>query len=97
MQKQIQSIAKKTGISSAAKLALAAPKQEQDQEVPEVEWWDLSILPNSTYDDLDRQISENEQMLTGITNLVEHPPQNEPPGKLAIRTIILIVFLMSVL
>eukprot|EP00794_Sanderia_malayensis_P018835 gene18835-20731_t len=81
LQKQIQSIAKKTGISSAAKLALATPKKESESDIPLVEWWDLALLPNQTYDDLTRQIAENESVLSGITNLVEHPPQKEPPAE----------------
>jgi len=81
LQKQIQSIAKKTGISSAAKLAMVAPKKEIDEETPDAEWWDRGILPNQTYDDLDKQIDDNENALLGITNLIEHPIQQEPPAE----------------
>lgn len=80
LQKQIQSIAKKTGISSAAKLAMVAPKKELDEETPEAEWWDRGILPSQSYDDLDRQTEDIEGLLQGITNLIEHPIQKEPPG-----------------
>ena len=81
LQKQIQSIAKKTGISSAAKLALVTPKREAEDETPDAEWWDRGILPNQTYDDLDKQMEDNESTLKGITNLIEHPVQKEPPGR----------------
>ena len=46
LQSQIASVARKTGISSATKLALIAPSADQAEDVPEVEWWDLNILPN---------------------------------------------------
>eukprot|EP00795_Rhopilema_esculentum_P001695 gene1695-16172_t len=81
LQKQIQSIAKKTGISSAAKLAMVTPKKELEGEAPEAEWWDRGILPNQTYDDLDKQMEDIELTLEGITNLIEHPVQKEPPAE----------------
>ena len=93
LQKQIQSAAKKTGISSAAKLAMVAPKRELDEETPEAEWWDRGILPNQTYDDLDRQIIDNESALLGITDLIEHPIQKEPPGILLCSNHAVFVFL----
>ena len=46
LQGEIASTARKTGISSATKLALIAPSKEvYEDRVPEVEWWDASILP----------------------------------------------------
>ena len=59
---------------------MVAPKKEIDEETPDAEWWDRGILPNQTYDDLDKQIDDNENALLGITNLIEHPIQQEPPG-----------------
>ncbi|KAJ4430055.1 hypothetical protein ANN_22263 [Periplaneta americana] len=45
LQNEISQIAKKTGISSATKLALIAPKAElREEEIPDVEWWDSVIL-----------------------------------------------------
>jgi U4/U6 small nuclear ribonucleoprotein PRP3 len=45
LQNEISQIAKKTGITSATKLALIAPKAEQrEEEIPNVEWWDSVIL-----------------------------------------------------
>ena len=46
LQTQIASVARKTGISSATKLALIAPSVDQSEEVPDVEWWDSAILPH---------------------------------------------------
>jgi len=45
LQSEIAQIARKTGISSAAKLAQLAPDGEEEvEEIPEVEWWDSVIL-----------------------------------------------------
>ena len=60
---------------------MVTPKKELEGETPEAEWWDRGILPNQTYDDLDKQMEDNELTLEGITNLIEHPVQKEPPGE----------------
>lgn len=44
LQNEISQIARKTGISSATKLALLAPDTPDSQYVPDVEWWDSVIL-----------------------------------------------------
>lgn len=45
LQNEISQIAKRTGITSATKLALIAPQAEhQEEDIPEVEWWDSVIL-----------------------------------------------------
>lgn len=45
LQSEISQIARKTGITSATKLALIAPKVEtQVDEIPNAEWWDSVIL-----------------------------------------------------
>lgn len=49
LQTEIASVARKTGISSATKLALIAPSVDQAEDVPEVEWWDAAILPGKRY------------------------------------------------
>ena len=82
LQKQIQEVAKKTGISSAAKLAQVVKKEElENQYIPDIEWWDMALLPNRSYKDLDRALKENEECLVGVTNLVEHPVAKEAPSK----------------
>ena len=80
LQNEISQIARKTGISSATKLALIAPKQDTPDDVPSMEWWDSVILTNdlNTLDD-DGKISIRQ---SAITNLIEHPTQMKPPSKL---------------
>lgn len=81
LQKQIQEAAKKTGISSAAKLALVAQKDDLEaKHIPNIEWWDMAVLPNLTYKDLDRVLKEGEERFTGITNLIEHPVPKQAPS-----------------
>lgn len=81
LQNEISQIARKTGISSATKLALIAPKTEAlNEEVPNVEWWD-SVILNDGYgqevDDINKFVK-----VSAITNLVEHPAQMRPPSML---------------
>lgn len=50
LQNEISQIARKTGISSAAKLAQLAPKGEEEIDViPDMEWWDSVIIRDSRY------------------------------------------------
>lgn len=45
LQSEISQIARRTGISSAAKLAQLKPDGEEEvEEIPQVEWWDSVIL-----------------------------------------------------
>lgn len=88
LQNEIAQAAKKTGISSATKLALITPKKvTSGTETPNVEWWDSVILKTESYTDLYRdgpQTSSGKGMsdrLTGITHLVEHPIQMRPPAE----------------
>lgn len=79
LQNEISQIARKTGISSATKLALIAPKTDsKTDEVPQMEWWDSVILVNdmSTMDG-DRIAIRD----AAITNLIEHPTQMKPPSE----------------
>lgn len=84
LQKEIAEKAKKTGISSAARLALLSsivPKKETKQdEIPDVEWWDSFVMKNLTsYDEWFEQ-SEDEKY-ENITHLIEHPMQMKPPAE----------------
>lgn len=93
LQNEISQIARKTGISSATKLALIAPKTDvHSEEIPQYgyEWWDSVILT----DDMNKltstgAISIREQ---AITNLIEHPTQIRPPNE-PLRPAYLPVFL----
>ena len=50
LQSEIASVARKTGISSATKLALIAPSKDLfDDSIPIVEWWDAAILAQKQY------------------------------------------------
>lgn len=94
LQNEISQIARKTGISSATKLALIAPKQDSHAEdVPQMEWWDSVILTNDlkTMDGDKIAIRES-----AITNLIEHPTQMKPPSKCS-HTYFSIVFRLSAL
>lgn len=78
LQNEISQIARKTGISSATKLALIAPKQDHAEDVPQMEWWDSVILAN----DLKTMDGDNIAIRdSAITNLIEHPTQMKPPSK----------------
>lgn len=79
LQNEISQIARKTGISSATKLALIAPKTDsKTDEVPQMEWWDSVILTNDMSTMEGDRIAIREQ---AITNLIEHPTQMRPPSK----------------
>lgn len=91
LQNEISQIARKTGISSATKLALIAPKQDSHAEdVPQMEWWDSVILANDlkTMDGDNIAIRES-----AITNLIEHPTQMKPPSMFLI---ILVNFVLEI-
>ncbi|XP_020283218.1 U4/U6 small nuclear ribonucleoprotein Prp3 [Pseudomyrmex gracilis] len=77
LHNEISQIARKTGISSATKLALIAPKSEAlSEDVPNVEWWDSVILTGG-YPDVENEPTTIKS--STITNLVEHPMQMRPP------------------
>ncbi|EAT36165.1 AAEL011745-PA [Aedes aegypti] len=91
LQNEISQIARKTGISSATKLALIAPKADtHSNEVPQMEWWDSVILTDDLNTrDKSGRISIRE---SAITNLIEHPTQMRPPNESS-RPVYLPVFL----
>ncbi|KAK9508483.1 hypothetical protein O3M35_006030 [Rhynocoris fuscipes] len=77
LQGEISQIAKRTGITSATKLAQIAPKVEQGaSEIPKVEWWDSVILLNNCYGEDDEPPAIKEE---AITHLIEHPIQMKAP------------------
>ncbi|KAG5864849.1 U4/U6 small nuclear ribonucleoprotein Prp3, partial [Gonioctena quinquepunctata] len=76
LQNEISQIAKKTGISSATKLALIAKSEGHSDEIPNMEWWDSVIL----VDNLDTMKGEKIAIKTSAINtLVEHPTQMRCP------------------
>ncbi|NWW19587.1 PRPF3 protein, partial [Falcunculus frontatus] len=79
LQAEISQAARKTGIHTSTKLALITPKKElKEGEIPEIEWWDSYIIPNGL--DLKGGAASKKDEYFGITNLVEHPAQLNPPG-----------------
>ncbi|KAF7238360.1 U4/U6 small nuclear ribonucleoprotein Prp3 [Varanus komodoensis] len=78
LQAEISQAARKTGIHTSTKLALITPKKElKEGDIPEVEWWDSYIIPNGI--DLKAAEMLKREDYFGITNLVEHPAQLNPP------------------
>ncbi|XP_042345777.1 U4/U6 small nuclear ribonucleoprotein Prp3 [Plectropomus leopardus] len=78
LQNEIAQAAKKTGIQASTKLALIAPKKEIGEgEVPHIEWWDSYILPNNI--NITPETNFDGMELFGVTTLVEHPAQINPP------------------
>lgn len=79
LQNEISQIARKTGINSVTALALVAPRlgdHKEDEDVPELEWWDSVILQTRDY-----QLPNGKPNLRyeTITNLIEHPIQMRAP------------------
>ncbi|NWW14434.1 PRPF3 protein, partial [Oreocharis arfaki] len=80
LQAEISQAARKTGIHTSTKLALITPKKElKEGEIPEIEWWDSYIIPNGL--DLKGGATSKKDEYFGITNLVEHPAQLNPPAQ----------------
>nr|XP_033772319.1 U4/U6 small nuclear ribonucleoprotein Prp3-like [Geotrypetes seraphini] len=78
LQAEISQAAKKTGIHTSTKLALITPKKELlEGGIPEIEWWDSYIIPNGL--ELKEEVLSKREEFFGITNLVEHPAQLNPP------------------
>lgn len=81
LQAEIAERSKKTGISSAAKLALMAPfkNDTEDLVVPDTEWWDNSILLDRSYATVgDEGVPPN---LKNVTHYIQHPIEIEPPAE----------------
>ena len=79
LQNEISQIARKTGINSVTALALVAPRlgdRKEDEDVPDLEWWDSVILQTRDYQLPDGQPNLRQET---ITNLIEHPIQMRAP------------------
>lgn len=81
LQNEISQIAKKTGISSATKLALIAKSEGHSEDIPQMEWWDSVILTDNLDTFSNGKISIKESI---INTLVEHPTQMRCPSKFSI-------------
>ncbi|KAF3509378.1 hypothetical protein F2Q69_00008173 [Brassica cretica] len=62
-----------------------APRKEKPKEViPDVEWWDASVLTSGIYGDIaDGIITDNDLKIEKLTHYIEHPRPIEPPAEAA--------------
>eukprot|EP00040_Diaphanoeca_grandis_P011716 m.60073 g.60073 ORF g.60073 m.60073 type:complete len:632 (-) comp22796_c0_seq1:215-2110(-) len=85
LQEEIAKASKRTGISSATKLALIAPfkNDTEDLVVPDFEWWDRPLLRvhgQNSYTFLDGNMAD-EKKFPSITHLIQHPILVQPPAE----------------
>ncbi|XP_037681877.1 U4/U6 small nuclear ribonucleoprotein Prp3-like [Choloepus didactylus] len=77
LQAEISEAARRTGLHTSTEPALLAPKKElKEGDIPGMEWWDSYIVPNGFA--LTEENPERGDYF-GISNLVEHPAQLNPP------------------
>ncbi|KAJ0233751.1 Protein RDM16 [Hirschfeldia incana] len=62
-----------------------APRKEKPKEViPDVEWWDASVLTSGVYGDIaDGTITDSDLKIAKLTHYIEHPRPIEPPAEAA--------------
>uniref|UniRef100_A0A1J3JCN3 U4/U6 small nuclear ribonucleoprotein Prp3 n=1 Tax=Noccaea caerulescens TaxID=107243 RepID=A0A1J3JCN3_NOCCA len=62
-----------------------APRKEKPKDpIPDVEWWDASILNNGLYGDMaDGTITDSDLKIEKLTHYIEHPRPIEPPAEAA--------------
>ncbi|KAK8729549.1 hypothetical protein OTU49_008539 [Cherax quadricarinatus] len=79
LQNEISQVAKKTGISSAAKLAQLEQREMKTiiDESPDVEWWDAIILQGNRYPEEGEAVKVKDDY---ITRLIEHPLEMRCPS-----------------
>lgn len=82
LQIEIANATKKTTLSAITKLALVAPKIANFSaiRVPDVEWWDVPLLPMKTYDHIDTWHPESDIV---VNALIQHPIAIQPPTEKA--------------
>ncbi|XP_038690243.1 protein RDM16 isoform X2 [Tripterygium wilfordii] len=57
-------------------------KEKLKESIPEIEWWDVPLMPNGAYGDIvDGNITDNKFKKEKITIYVEHPRPIEPPAE----------------
>lgn len=57
-------------------------KEKPKDPIPDVEWWDVTLLQSGTYGDItDGAIVDNKLKMEKITIYVEHPRPIEPPAE----------------
>ncbi|KAF8055027.1 hypothetical protein N665_1305s0014 [Sinapis alba] len=62
-----------------------APRKEKPNEViPDVEWWDASVLNSGIYGDIaDGTITDGDLKIEKLTHYIEHPRPIDPPAEAA--------------
>ncbi|CAA7015683.1 unnamed protein product [Microthlaspi erraticum] len=62
-----------------------APRKEKPKDlIPDVEWWDASILNSGLYGDMaDETIADSDLKIEKLTHYIEHPRPIEPPAEAA--------------
>ncbi|KAG2269723.1 hypothetical protein Bca4012_062736 [Brassica carinata] len=62
-----------------------APRKEKPKElIPDVEWWDATVLTNGAYGDIaDGTIADSDLKTEKLTHYIEHPRPIEPPAEAA--------------
>ncbi len=82
LQQEIAEKARKTGISTAARLAklsgVTGPTEKTKEYIPQVEWWD-SIILDEKDNKQDLLTYESPVKEDAVTNLIEHPTQLRCP------------------
>ncbi|CAF0894597.1 unnamed protein product [Adineta steineri] len=81
LQESINQSSKRAGLAVGNKVTIIQPKKFfSELDVPDIEWWDYVILQQNNYSAItpDAKIPP---MLTGITQLIEHPIQLKPPSE----------------
>ncbi|KFK44678.1 hypothetical protein AALP_AA1G289200 [Arabis alpina] len=59
-------------------------KEKPKEQIPDVEWWDASILTSGVYGDIaDETVAESHLKIEKLTHYVEHPRPIEPPAEAA--------------
>ncbi|KAI9207925.1 pre-mRNA processing factor 3-domain-containing protein [Polychytrium aggregatum] len=79
LKKQIAETVKKTGMDE--NLDLVSDAAIRKEPPPEVEWWDVQLVPNVSYDEFDPSTDFNDEEDPPITELVQHPIPIPPPAE----------------
>ena len=97
LQKGISENSKKHGISQQARLtmlnSIEPKKEERLDEHPDIEWWDVCVLKQESYDwYMENKDRSADDKFENITHLIEHPMQMRPPTE-PLKPVLLPAFL----
>ncbi|CAG8556057.1 690_t:CDS:10 [Diversispora eburnea] len=77
LKSEIAESVKKAGMEAELDSSDKAIKRDPP---PALEWWDLPLLPNKTYDDIDAGLTKIDDEDSLVTWFVQHPVPIKPPG-----------------